>query len=268
VTENITTRNASITALETYPTPRITVREIVSTVNVTGLQSRCSICGLREACLPCDLMLPDGSHIEELITNDRHVERGEYLYRTSDEFTCLYTVRSGFFKTVQTLEVGREQVTGFHMTGDMLGADGIGSEAHCCDAIALEDSHVCVILYSQIMKGWSRHELRRRIQRAMSGEIVREHSVMLLLGTRTAEERLAAFLLNLSERLAARGYSPTEFILRMARQEIASYLGMNDATVSRQFSKFRSEGLISVQYKHIQIRDIAGLKRCIGRKSD
>jgi len=208
-------------------------------------------------------MLPDRGQIEELIVYDRHVGQGGYLYRTGDQFTALYTVRSGFFKTVQTLEAGREQVTGFHMTGDMLGADGIGSEAHGCDAIALEDSHVCAIPYALIMNlGRSKQGLRRRIQKAMSGEIVRKHGVMLLLGSKRAEERIAAFLLNLSERLATRGYSPTEFILRMRRREIASYLGMNDATVSRMLSKFQNEGLIEVQNRHIHIRDFSALKRC------
>jgi len=254
---------------QNIPVNTLGLREVASEASMLRVPTRCSICGLREACLTCDLMLANTGRNEEPIVNDLHVAQGGYLYRTGDQFTALYTVRSGFYKTVQTLEAGREQVTGFHMAGDLLGADGIGSEVHGCDAIALEDSHVCAIPYSHVMKhGRYKRELQARLQRAMSGEIVRKHGVMLLLGTRRTEERLAAFLLNLSERFAARGYSPTEFILRMTRREIASYLGMNDATVSRHFSKFRSEGLIDVQNKHVHILDVAGLRRCLSSKTD
>ncbi len=250
------------------PTPPISMRAVVSAGNDIGLPTRCSICGLREACLPCDLMRSDKGQIEEFIIKDRHVGRGERLYRAGDSFICLYTVRSGFFKTMQTVEFGRERVTGFHMAGDMLGADGIGSEVHGCDAIALEDSQVCMIPYSQIENfGHSMQGARRRLERIMSAEIVREHSVMLLLGTRSAEERLAAFLLNLSQRFVARGYSPSEFILRMTRDEIGSYLGMKGETVCRIFAKLRDEDLISVQNKLLHIRDVAGLKNCINRNS-
>jgi len=234
-----------------------------------GLPERCSICGLRDACVSCDLVLVSTGRAEDVIVNDQHIVQGGYLYRAGDPFTALYTVRTGSYKTVQSLEAGREQVTGFHMPGDLLGADGISSERHDCNAIALEDSHVCVIPYSQITKfGRYRRELQYRLQKAMSGEIVRKHGVMLLLGTRRTEERLAAFLLNLSERFATRGYSPTEFVLRMTRRDIASYLGMNDATVSRQLSKLQGDGLIAVRNKHLQIRDLAGLTRCLSGKAD
>jgi len=256
-------------ALQQIPVGTIGAAVLADATNSPGLPTRCSICGLREACLTCDLMLANPARTEEPVVNDLHVGQGGYLYRTGDAFTALYTVRSGSYKTVQTMEVGRDQVTGFYMAGDMLGADGIGTEMHDCDAIALEDSHVCVIPYAQVLKlGRYKRDLRKRIQKAMSGEIVRKHNVMLLLGTRRTEERLAAFLLNLSERFAARGYSPTEFILRMTRREIASYLGMNDATVSRHFSKLRSEGLIDVQNKRVRIRDVAGLMRCLNSKAD
>ncbi len=250
------------------PRPEAPLRYVMG-ADVLRLPTNCSICGLREACLPCDLMLAGAGHGKGPVISDRRLRRGESLYRAGDAFACLYTVRSGFFKTVQIVEVGREQVIGFHMAGDMLGADGIGSEVHGCDAIALEDSGVCMIPYSQIESlVRSMQGLRHRLQRAMSDEIVREHNVMLLLGTRSAEERLAAFLLNLSERFAARGYSPAEFILRMTRDEIGSYLGMKGETVCRIFAKFREQGLISVQNKRIRIPDVAGLKHCINRKYD
>jgi len=147
--------------------------------------------------------------------------------------------------------------------------DGIAPERHTCNTIALEDSDVCAIPFARLQE--LAHEipgLQHHFHRMMSREIVREHGVMLLLGSMNAEERLAMFLLNLSQRLAARGYSPSEFNLRMTREEIGSYLGLKLETVSRTFSKFQEEGLIGVQQKFIRIRDSAGLERVMGRELD
>src|SRR5205085_9452834 len=99
------------------------------------------------------------------------------------------------------------------------------------------------------------------VGRLMSGEIVREHSLMVLLGSMNAEERLAAFLLTVSQRMKARGYSATEFHLRMTRAEIGSYLGMKLETVSRTFSAFQQQGLLEVDKKHVRIVDLAGLQQ-------
>lgn len=237
--------------------------------SVAKFPTRCSSCGLREMCLPCGLSGQDVGRIDELIYTRRRLKRGESLYRAGDQFSSLYAVRSGFFKTVQTLEDGRDQVTGFHMAGEIMGMDGIGPEAHICNAVALEDSEVCVIPYSRLENlGRDMHTLRHQFYKVMSCEIVREHGVMMLLGTMRAEERLATFLLNLSQRFTARGYSPSEFNLRMTREEIGSYLGLKLETVSRAFSKFQEEGFINVQQKHVQILDVGGLKRCMGQKSE
>jgi CRP/FNR family transcriptional regulator len=129
-------------------------------------------------------------------------------------------------------------------------------------AVALEDSEVCTIPFSHL-EGLSREiqTLQHHFHKVMSREIVRDHGVMMLLGTMRAEERLAAFLLNLSQRFTARGYSPAEFYLRMTREEIGSYLGLKLETVSRAFSRFQEEGLIAVQQKHVRILNTPGLKR-------
>ena len=145
--------------------------------------------------------------------------------------------------------------------------DGIGPEQHGCSAVALEDSQVCVIPYARLEQ--LSHEMpgmQRQFHKMMSREIVREHGVMLLLGSMRAEERLAAFLLNLSQRFTARGYSPSEFNLRMTREEIGSFLGLKLETVSRLFSRFHEESLIKVWQKSISILDIAGLRRLMGQR--
>jgi CRP/FNR family transcriptional regulator len=242
---------------------RDATRDITS-ATIAKVPTKCSSCNLRELCLPCGLSGQDADRMDQLIYTRRRIERSESLYRAGDDFSSLYAVRSGFFKTVQTLEDGREQVTGFHMGGEIMGMDGIGAERHSSSAVALEDSEVCVIPYSRLVNlGHEMHGLQRQFHKVMSREIAQEHSVMLLLGTMRAEERLAAFLLNLSQRFTARGYSASEFNLRMTREEIGSYLGLKLETVSRAFSKFQEDGLICVHQKHIRIRDVAGLKRCI-----
>jgi CRP/FNR family transcriptional regulator len=267
-TENAMAATASLRALEPVQGPAIPLGNAAQP-NIAKVPTKCSSCNLRELCLPCGLTGLDMDRVEELIYTRKRMERGENLYRAGDTFNSLYAVRSGFFKTVQTLEDGRDQVTGFHMAGEIMGMDGIGPEEHGNSAVALEDSEVCVIPYSRLESlGRDMHLLHRQFHKVMSREIVQEQSVMLLLGTMRAEERLAAFLLNLSQRFTARGYSASEFNLRMTREEIGSYLGLKLETVSRAFSKFQEDGVISVHQKHICILDVGGLKRCMTRKGN
>ena len=228
------------------------------------LKAACSACNLRELCLPVGLSSEQIERLDALVSNRRSVPRGEVLFRTGDPFQSLYAIRTGFFKTCLSAQDGRDQVTGFQMSGELLGLDGIGAERHTCDSVALEDSTVCVIPYHQL-EGLSQEvpELQRVFHKIMSREIVRDHGVMLLLGSMRAEERLAAFLINLTQRLHVRGYSRNEFILRMTREEIGSYLGLKLETVSRTFSRFQAEGLLEVKQRQIRIVDQDGLRRIV-----
>lgn len=230
-------------------------------ISLTVIKTACSNCNLRELCLPLGLSEVELDRLDDLVSTRRRVKRGEYLYRAGAEFDAIFAIRSGFFKTDVLLEDGRDQVTGFQMAGELLGLDGISSERHTCNAIALEDSEICSIPFSQL-ESLSReiHTLQHHFHKVMSREIVRDHGVMMLLGTMRAEERLAAFLLNLSQRFTARGYSHADFFLRMTREEIGSYLGLKLETVSRAFSRFQEEGHIAVQQKHVRILNVAGLK--------
>jgi CRP/FNR family transcriptional regulator len=224
--------------------------------------ARCSSCALRHMCMPRDLSSGDFIKLDAIICSSRTVKRGEALYRAGDSFHSIYAVRAGSFKTVVVHRDGREQVTGFHIAGEPLGMDGICTETHTCDAIALEDSSICIIPF-HLLELLCRElkALQHHIHKMMSGEIVRESGLMLLLGNMSAEERVAAFLLNVSARLSARGYSALEFNLRMTRDEMGSYLGMKLETVSRMLSKFQKQRLIDTQGKQIRIVDIEGLKR-------
>ena len=234
---------------------------------VAHIKTMCSTCNLLELRPPCcGLSVSEMNVVNRLVFNLLPVSRGEILYRTGDRFTSLFAVRNGFFKSTILLQDGwRDQVTGFSMTGEVLGMDGIGSERHTCNATALEDSDVCAIPFAGLEElAHKIPSLQHHFRELMSHEIVREQGVMRLLRSITAGERLALFLLNLSQRFAARGYAPSELHLRMSRKEIGSYLGLALETVSRTFSKFQEEGLIGVQKKFVRILDSAGLKRVGG----
>lgn len=230
-------------------------------VSSKRLKIACSDCNLRELCLPVDLSPEDMLRLDEL-SHAKHLHsKGDYLYRSGDKFDSLYAIHSGSFKTQVLHEDGREQVTGFQMVGEIIGLDAISSDCHTCDAVALENSEICELPFNKL-ESLSREipSLQRHLHKIMSREIVRDQGVMLLLGSMRAEERLVAFLLNLSQRFAARGLSPTVFQLRMSRQEIGSYLGLKLETISRTFSLLQQRGFIRIHIKSIEILDLAGLQ--------
>ncbi|WP_175784749.1 fumarate/nitrate reduction transcriptional regulator Fnr [Burkholderia ambifaria] len=220
----------------------------------------CSSCAMRHLCMPQGLAPEALSRLESVICATRPVKRGEALFREGDTFDNLYAVRSGSLKTVATRHDGREQVTGLHLAGEALGLDGICDDTHPRTAVALEDSSVCVIPYSALKSLCSEAgTMQLRMHKLMSEQIVRETSQTMLLGSLNAEERVAAFLLDVSARYLKRGYSPSEFNLRMTREDIGSYLGMTLETVSRTLSKFQKRGLIEMQGRLVQIVDFDGL---------
>ena len=230
--------------------------EAQAPINAKQIKVACSNCNLRELCMPMGLNHEEMLKLDELVFSRKRVPRGQALYRSGDHFSALYAVRTGVFKTTVSNEEGRDHVTGFQMAGEIMGLDGMASDRYSCDAIALEDAEVCIMPFSKI-EDLSREikALQTHLHRIMSREIVRDQNIMLLLGTMRAEERLAAFLVNLGQRLQARGFSSTDMVLRMTREEIGSYLGLKLETVSRTFSKFVEDGLITVKQKIIHIID-------------
>lgn len=231
------------------------------------LKTRCSTCNLRGLCPPCCSQPVDVTGLDDFHFNRTKVKAGKALYHQGQAFRNIYAVRVGTFKSSLTLVDGREQVTGFQMAGDLMGWDGIANGTYASNTTALEDAEVCAIPYDQ-RNGPDANsaDLQQAISRLMSWEIVREHSLMMMLGSMNAEERLAAFLLDLSQRLKLRGYSAGEFSLRMSRAEIGSYLGMQLETVSRTFSAFQQLGILVVDKRHIRIGDAAALKRVVGAR--
>jgi CRP/FNR family transcriptional regulator len=227
----------------------------------------CSNCNLRELCMPLGLTTAELDRLDQVVSSRRKIKRGETLFRLGEKFTSLYAIRTGVFKTCVASEDGRDQVTGFQMAGEVVGLDGIVNDQHTCNAIALEDAEVCVMPFNRIEE-LSReiNALQRHVHKIMSREIVRENGVMLLLGSMRAEERVAAFLLNLVQRLHARGFSQSELVLRMTREEIGSYLGLKLETVSRTFSKFVEDGILEVKQRQVRILNSDALKDLVNPK--
>lgn len=232
----------------------------------TNESNRCSTCVLGQFCIPVGLNQDDLSRVDNLVTEKVRLKKGEYLYHQGDDLNSLYGIKFGTFKTEFSLSDGREQITGFHLPGEMLGLDGIGFGQYQSNAIALEDSEVCVIQFNDF-ENLARQipTLQQQFHRILSKEMTQDQRHLVALGSLRAEERLASFLLNLSDRLAARGYSPNEYHLRMSREEIGSYLGIQLETVSRLFSRFTESGLIQIKQRHVKLIDMSGLLELAGK---
>ena len=225
----------------------------------------CLGCSLRRICMPIDVADPEAKVLfEKLVASRIRLRKGDVLFRAGERFTALYAIRVGSCKTVALADDGDEQVTGLHLPGEIIGVEGIGNDVHVAQAVALEDTEVCVLPFERIEALAQRDTgFRRRLYRLLSSAIVRERSLSLMLGTMRAEQRLASFLLDLSSRYQMRGYSSTEFVLRMTREEIGSHLGLKLETVSRLFSRFAEEGLIEVQGRVIKLCDRIGLQHLL-----
>ena len=234
--------------------------------DINGERTSCSTCKLHEMCLSTGLDSGSLGRFDMLISTHVRLRKGDTLYRAGGHFTALYGIRSGSFKTISLTENGHEQIAGYHLAGDVIGIDGMTSDNHECEAIALEDSEVCVIPFrefEQVAGGDGR--VQRNLYRLLTREITRERLQMVMLGTMHADQRLVTFLLDLSHRYELLGYSASAFVLRMTREEIGSYLGLKLETVSRLLSRLQTEDLIRVAGRDIVLLDPPGLARILDR---
>lgn len=239
-----------------------------SVVPLREVRSHCASCSVRTLCL-AGIDQATVRKIDELIGARTRLRRKEILYKPGDPFSALYAIRLGTFKTTVSMGEGLEQITGYWLPGDIIGFDGIADNRHALQATALEDTEVCALPFDELdALGVAVSEVRRSLFRLASRELGRGQAMMLLLGSRSAEERLATFLLDVAERYRARGYSFSEFVLRMTRDEIASYLGLKLETVSRLFSSLQESGLIQVQGRAIKLLDHANMRKRVARAPD
>jgi CRP/FNR family transcriptional regulator len=240
--------------------------QLLTSIPVTEMSPRCSTCAMGQLCLPVGMSQQDLAKMDTLVQERVRVHKGETLYRMGEALTAVYAIRFGTLKTQVTMEDGRTQITGFHLPGEVLGLDGLSEMQHASDATALEDTEVCVVRFDdlQTLSG-TLPSLQQQFLRLMSKEISQDQVMLITLGSMRAEERLAAFLVNMSERLSVRGYSSSEFVLRMSREEIGSYLGLKLETVSRLFSRFAEAGLIQIRQRHVKLVDMEGIKQVYSR---
>ena len=234
-------------------------------IKLSALKTACKSCSLHDLCIPLGLDLDNMEKLDKIIKRSRPLQKGEYLFNSGDNFTAIYAVRSGSIKTFTESEQGDEQITGLYLPGELIGLDAIHSENHPCSALALETTSLCEMPF-HTLEDLSKEipELHRQLFRIMSKEIANEQSLLMLMAQKSAEERLAAYLINLSTRLKARSFSETQFNLSMSRKDIGNYLGLTIETISRTFSRFQSDGLLSTQRKYIDIHKIDALKKIAG----
>lgn len=245
------------------------MRNILGTaLKVQAPISSCAGCRVAELCLPFGLDSDGTRRLESLMLRRTPVKKGTTLFCQGAPLKDLYAIRTGFFKTTMTAEEGRDYISGFYMQGQILGLDAVTSKCHFCNAIALEDSEVCGINFSRVEQ--LSHEfpaLQHNLNKFMSQEIVNSHSILFMMGSMSSDERLGAFLLNLSCRYELLGYSPYSFILRMRREEIASHLGLRIETICRSVSRLRDLSLVEVSGRDVEILNLPKLKHHVAGRS-
>lgn len=233
-------------------------------ISFETIRVACKNCTISTLCLPMGLTPEDVDRLDSIVKRTRPLHRGDYLFRSGERFRSLYVVKTGSVKTYAPNEEGGEQVLGFHLPGELVGLDAIESEVHTCSAKVLETSAICELPFTRLEElASSIASLQHQLYRLLSKEIGQDTEMLLLLGKKSADERLASFLLSMSRRLHQRGLSPTDFYLSMSRHEIGNYLGLAVETVSRLFTRFQDEGLLRVDRKHVELLDLDGLETIV-----
>lgn len=231
-------------------------------LDVSRLRHECRRCSLRELCLPAGITADAVQRLDDIVRRRRPLVRGEHLFRVGDALRAVYVARDGAFKTVVVSEDGEEQVIGFHLPGELVGLDALGSGAHRCDAVALEGSNVCEVPFDDLAAVAAQVPgLQQQLLRVIGGGVQRDQDHFAVLLRRQAGERTAMFLHGLAARYGRIGQSAARFRLPMSREDIAHYLGLALETVSRAFGRLQDDGVIAVQGRKIEILDASRLER-------
>lgn len=219
----------------------------------------CSTCAFSAACITSGF---DKSQLRDLHVLVEHVgsfAEGEHVFREGDAFNAIAAVRAGTVKTYVLDAQGREQVQGFYLPGEVIGLNAISQARYPANAIALDSVSLCRFSFTTMAELATRMPgLQQQLFRLLSEDIGK---AALLAGNYTADERVAAFLISLSQRYAARGFSPNRFRLTMTRTDIGNYLRLASETVSRVFRRFHDEGLIAVERREIELLGRPALER-------
>ncbi len=230
------------------------------TVNLHELKVSCQNCTLADLCLPHGMGTEEMKKLDAIVIRQQPLQPGQHLFRPGDKSHALFAVRSGALKSYCITQDGEEQVLGFTLPGELTGMDGLSGGCYSSASMVLETSSVCELPFGKL-EGLCNDlpGLQKQMLNVVGREITSDQHMLMLLGKRTAEERLASFLLSLSTRYHKRGLSATEFNLPMSRQDIGNYLGLAIETVSRLFASFQERRILSVNRRQIAILDMDSL---------
>jgi CRP/FNR family transcriptional regulator len=232
-----------------------------ASIHQLHVKSACENCGVRRLCLPVSLSVSELGRVSEMMEHSGPYKKGDYIYRTGDTFKNIYAIEEGAVKTYGLTRDGKEQVTGFHLTGEMLGIDAIDSGKHPCNAVALEPTRLCIFPFEQLEElAQTVPGLQRELTRILSRELLREEHMLMMLGTSSAEQRMARFLFNMHQRKVERGLENSVLELCATRQDIANYLGLAVETVSRQLAHLQEHGTIRVDNRRIDVLNLDALR--------
>ena len=221
----------------------------------------CDACALSGVCLPSGLNDAEVDVLESKILTGVRIEKGERVFEAGEDFSGLYAVKSGSFKSVLATSEGEEQIVGFHLPGELIGFDGYEA-VHTVTISALETSTVCKVPTDNLdflvseFKGVASH-----VHSMVANDVKAHNSVLLLIAQKTAEDRIVCFLKNMGDRFKKRGYSGSHFTLSMPRGDIANFLGMAPETVSRLFSRLAEEGVVEFDRRNVHVIDQAEMER-------
>jgi|SRR5690554_5169441 len=225
-------------------------------------EASCSQCRLGKICLPLTLSSQEIVQLEEIVKCGRVTQRGEHIYRANDTFHAVFAIRSGYVKTYKITDDGEEQITGLHFPGEIFGMDGISKQKYTNSAKALESTAICEIPFARFQELTVQlPSLQTHFFQLMSQEIANDQQLITMLSKKTAEQRIATFLLTVSARNADRSLSATRFRLAMSRTEIGNFLGLTVETVSRILNRFNKEGLIVLDQKEVQLVEMEKLQQ-------
>ncbi|MDP2826128.1 MAG: fumarate/nitrate reduction transcriptional regulator Fnr [Sulfuritalea sp.] len=241
--------------------PGSKLTQLPSSLDQTCEPVACTQCGVYQLCLPLGLHQADMTLLESVVKRKEIYKRGQLLFKPGDRFDFIYAIRSGSVKTSVCTPDGRVQITGFHIAGELLGLSALALGQYSSEARALETTSVCRVEAERLDElAQQIPSLQYQMLKIMSGQIRQDEELMLLLGRRNAEERLAEYLIGLSRRFAARNYSPTQFHLSMSRGDIGNYLGIAEETVCRILTRFQNAGLIATKRRDVRLIDLRQLE--------
>jgi len=231
-------------------------------LRLVTVKPACESCHVRRLCLPVSLDAPDVERLDTLVHRRGPFKRGETLYQAGDTFGNLYAIQAGAIKTYGLTNEGQEQITGFHLPGELVGMDAIHSKVHPCHAVALENTWVCEVPFDRLEALSAQVPgLQKEFIRIMSRELVADQDSLMMMGKLSAEQRVLRLLTNIYRRLRVRLGNVEEIRLPMTREDIANYVGLTTETVSRVLARLREEGVIEFRNRNVRFLDLDAAQR-------